>query len=70
MIPLPQLVQMLRASGNPRAYLEAQARNNPVIAKALQMTNGKSPEEVMQIAQNLAAAQGADLDAVKKQLGV
>ena len=50
--------------------LQQQAQNNPVIAQALQMTQGKSGNEIMQIANNLAKAQGTDINALRQQLGI
>ena len=65
-----QLIQMIRGGGNPMAMLQQQAQNNPVIAQALQMTQGKSGDQIMQIANNLAKAQGTDLNALRQQLGI
>jgi len=45
-------------------------QNNPELKDVMQMIDGRSPDEYMQVAQNLAASQGQDLDALRKQLGI
>jgi len=57
-------------SPNPRGLLESMAQNSPTVARALQMTNGKSEQDVMQIANNLAKEQGVDLNALRQNLGI
>jgi len=62
-----ELIGMIKGAGNPMAYLQQQAQNNPVIARALQMTQGRNP---MQVAENLAREQGIDLNQFKAQFGM
>ena len=64
---LMSLIGMIRGAQNPQAFLQQQAQSNPMIAKALQMTQGRDP---MQVAQNLAREQGIDLNQLKQQLGI
>ena len=64
------LIGMIRGAQNPMAYLQQQAQSNPAIARALEMVQGKNPQEIMGIAQNLAQQQGADINQLRQQLGM
>ena len=70
MINLMQLIGLLRGGGNPMIMLQQQAQSNPMIAQALQMCQGKSPDQIMGIANNLAKEQGTDINALRAQLGI
>ncbi len=49
-----QLMQMLQGSNNPMQMLQQLAGNNPAMARAMQMCNGKTPEQLQQTVRNLA----------------
>lgn len=53
-----QLIQMLASSGNPGMILQQIAQQNPLMQRAMEMSKGKSPQELAAIAQNLAAQRG------------
>lgn len=57
-----QLIGMLKNSGNPKAMLTQMAQQNPVLGRAIQMTDGKSPQDINTIAKNLCQQQGVDFD--------
>ena len=66
-----QLAQMLRSAQNPEAQtqlLNNLAAQNPAVAAAMKMLNGKNPDEMMKVAQNLAAERGVDINAMMEQL--
>ena len=63
-------MQAMRGGQSPQQFLQAQMQNNPELKDVMQMIDGRSPDEYMQVAQNLAASQGQDLDALRKQLGI
>jgi hypothetical protein len=50
--------------------MQNQAMSNPIMKQAYEMTNGKSPQEIMQIAQNLANSQGVNLQELQQKLGL
>ena len=57
----PQMVmQMLNNGANPNALIYQMAQNNPIMQRAIQMTQGKSEEEIRQIVLNLAQQRGMD----------
>lgn len=61
---------LLNGQANPQQMLMQMASSNPAVAKALEMTQGKTPQEQMTIAQNLAKSQGKDLNQIKQSLGI
>lgn len=60
---------MLQQSQNPIGMLQGMAGNNPIVGRALQMTMGKNPMELQQIAQNLANQRGVDLSQFLTSMG-
>ena len=64
------LIGLIKGAQNPMAMLQQQAPNNPQIARALQMIQGKSPDQIMQIANSLAREQGVDINQFRQQLGL
>ena len=67
---LIQLVSLMRQGGNPVAMLQQMATNNPQAAQAMQIIQGKSPEQLRQIAANMAKERGMTIEQVMQQLGV
>jgi hypothetical protein len=64
-----QLAQVLRTQQNPQQYLLSMANQDPVIARAMEMTKGKTNDEVMELVNNLANSQGVDINQLRAQLG-
>lgn len=67
-----QLLQMLNSSQNPEAMLQQIAGQNPLMQRAMQMAQGKSPQEIRAIAVNLAKQQGMteqDVDNMVRTFG-
>lgn len=70
MNPLAMLMQMARSkSGNPAPLLEQLARQNPALRQAMDMTRGKSPQEVRQIADNMARQRGTTVEDILRRMG-
>ena len=67
---LIQLVSLMRQGGNPVAMLQQMATNNPQAAQAMQIIQGKSPEQLRQIAANMAKERGMTIEQVCQQLGI
>lgn len=53
-----QLMGMLQNSNNPMALMQSMFGNNPIMQRAMQMGQGKSPEELQKTALNLAQQKG------------
>lgn len=68
--PLLMAVQMLNAGQNPASFMQQAAARDPRIAQAMQMIRGKNPQQVEQIARNMARERGIDINALAQQLGI
>lgn len=64
-----QLVRMMN-SGNPMQVLMSEAQRNPQLQQILQQVNGKTPEEMRQMAVCAAQQRGIDLNQLANQLGI
>jgi len=62
-----QIMTQLFSSKNPEQAFQAVFGNNPIYQRAVQMSKGKSPEQIQQIAKNLCGNMGIDYDAAYKQ---
>ena len=68
--PLMQMVSIMRQGGNPMQMLQQMAAQNPQAAQAMQIIQGKSPEQLKQIATNMARERGMSVEQVMQQLGI
>lgn len=68
--PLTQMISLLQAGRNPAAVLQLLAQNNPQARQVMQMLNGKSPTQLREIAQNMAAERGTTVEDIARQLGI
>lgn len=50
-----------------QAMVQSQLQSNPMFQRAQEMAQGKSPEELQQIAQNLCQQRGIDLSQAMAQ---
>jgi predicted DsbA family dithiol-disulfide isomerase len=68
--PMMALAQAIRSGRNPQQLLANMARQDPRIRQAMEMTKGKSSQQMRQIAENMARERGLDLNDVARQLGI
>lgn len=68
--PLMMLVQAMNSGKNPMALLQQMAPQNPQIAQAMSLMQGKSPQQLEQMARNMAGERGIDLNQMIRQLGI
>lgn len=68
--PIAALVQMGMGGGNPMQMLQQMAGQNPAAQQTLQMLHGKTPQQVRQIAENMARERGIDLASMAQQMGI
>lgn len=64
------MLQMARNGGNPMQMLQQMAGQNPQAAQAMRLIQGKNPQQLRQIAENMAKERGVDLDQMAKQMGL
>lgn len=58
MMNIFQMMQMVQQAGNPMGLMEQFAGQNPLMSRAMQMGQGKSPEQIQNIVRNLAKQKG------------
>ena len=67
MMDMMQLVHMIRQNGTESA-LRQMANQHPVYGQALKMIQGKSPEQINQMAANIAREKGVDIGMLMQQI--
>ena len=68
--PMQQIMQLLQAGQNPNAILRIMAQNNPQVRQVMQLFNGKTPQQLQQMAMNMAAERGTSVEDIARQLGI
>lgn len=68
--PIAPIVGALRNGKNPVAMIQQMAGRNPQMAQAMQIINGKSPQQLQQIAMNMANERGIDINQLIQSLGI
>ena len=64
------MLQMARNGGNPMQMLQQMAGQNPQAAQAMRLIQGTNPQQLRQIAENMAKERGVDLNQIARQMGV
>lgn len=67
--PMIALVNAAKNGGNPMQMIQQMAGQDPQMRQFMQMVNGKSPQQLRQMAENMARERGTNVEAVIKQLG-
>ena len=65
-----QIIKVYKGGGNPLVLMAQMANSNPQMAQAMQMVDGKSPQQIKQMVQNMANEQGIDLKQLAQQYGL
>ena len=65
-----QIFQAVQNGANPNVIAMQIAQKNPVFRNALNMANGRTPEQIIGMAQQMAQQRGVDLNQVAQQLGM
>ena len=68
--PAGQIFAAFRRGGNPVQLMQQMAGSSPQIAQALQIIRGKSPQQLQQIATNMARERGLDVSQIMQELGL
>lgn len=67
--PMIALVNAAKNGGNPVQMLQQMAGQDPQVRQVMQMIQGKNPQQLRQMAENMARERGTNVEAVIKQLG-
>lgn len=68
MNPLEQIVAGVKRGVNPMQLIQQMSGSSPQAAQAMKMLQGKSPEQIRQIALNMCKERGINPDAMIQQL--
>lgn len=68
--PMAALMQAIRSGQNPMAVFQSMAGQNPRVAQALHMIQGKNPRQLRAMAENMAQERGINLQEMARQLGL
>ncbi len=68
--PMMQIIQAMQMGRNPRILMEQMARTNPQINQAVTMMQGKSPQELRQMAENMCRERGTTPEQIMQMLGI
>lgn len=68
--PLALLMQAAQSGGNPVTMLQQMAAQNPQMAQAYRLIQGKDARQLQAMAQNIARERGIDLNEVAQSLGI
>ena len=64
------LLRNMQGGMNPNALLSQMARSDPRVAQALQMLQGKSPDQLRTMAENMARERGTSVEEIARSLGI
>ena len=64
------LLRNMQGGMNPNALLSQMARSDPRAAQALQMLQGKSPDQLRTMAENMARERGISIEEIARSLGL
>ena len=67
--PMIALVNAAKNGGNPVQMLQQMAGQDPQVQQVMRMIQGKNPQQLRQMAENMARERGTNVEAVIKQLG-
>lgn len=65
--PMMMAINAMRNGGNPDALMQQMLQSNPQLQ---QIAAGKTPEQIMSIAQNMCKERGTNIDAVLGKFGI
>ena len=65
-----QVIQMLQRGANPNQLMGQLIEQNPVFRRAAQFMNGKTPQQIQQEVQRMAAQRGVDLNQLARNMGI
>ena len=68
--PMMSMIQMAMSGMSPMQYLQQVSRQNPMAAQAMNLIQGKSPEQLHQIADNMAKQRGTTVEEIARKYGI
>lgn len=70
MLDVRQIMQAVQNGANPNQITQRLIQENPAVQQAAQMMNGKTPEQIRNMAYSIAQQRGVDLNRLAQQMGI
>ena len=67
---LAAMMQIMRSGGNPMYLLQQMTAQDPQVSQAMRMIQGKSPQQLRSMAENMAKERGVSLESMANQMGI
>lgn len=68
--PLMGLINLARNGGNPMMLMQQMAGRDPRAQQAMQMVQGKTPEQLKKMAENMARERGTTVEQIARSMGL
>lgn len=68
--PMIGLINFARNGGNPMMLMQQMAGQSPQMQQAMSIIQGKTPEQLKQMAENMAKERGMTIEQVAKNIGL
>lgn len=68
MNPMMMFMQAMQGGCNPMAFIQQQAASNPQFKQLQQICQGKSPEQLRQVAENMCRQRGTTYDEMAQKV--
>lgn len=68
--PMMAMMQASMSGMTPMQYLQQRMGQNPQIAQAMNLIQGKTPEQLHQIADNMAKQRGTTVEEIARRYGL
>lgn len=68
--PMQMLMSAMKQRLNPMTYIQQQAQHNPAFQQLSSLIQGKNPEQLRTIAENMAKERGTTLQNLAQQMGL
>lgn len=68
--PMAQIMGAIQRGINPNQIAMQLIQNDPAVRQAADLMNGRTPNQIRDMAQQMAAQRGVDLNQLAQQLGV
>ena len=68
--PMMAMIQMAMSGMRPAQFLRQMAAQNPMAAQAMNLIQGKTPEQLREIAENMAKQRGTTVEEIARQYGL
>lgn len=62
-----QMMQFVNMMKNPNQAIDSLMQNNPMMKRAMEMSNGRSPEQIQQVCRNICEQRGLNYDQMLQQ---